>query len=508
MKKVNNKKEEKKENEKKLKEVQKKEVKNKTEKKQTKNDGKKISKSEKKFILKKPLIALLYVLIIVVISLISFVGIYIKDKNKMTNILPEYILGADINGARNIVVKVDDSTSTKKYDANGNELSSDSTETPAKTEEIPANDSSVLNSDNYREVENIIIKRLKAMKVGYYEIKCNDTDGRISVEVPENSDTDYIAQYCITKGEFKISDNDTNEVLLTNNDIKNAKVLYSTTTSGTTVYVTIQLKKDSIKKLEDISTKYVESKDSEGKDTTKKVKMTIDDSTIMTTYFSQKITDGQLQLSLGTSTSSSKIQEYLKNANNMTVLLNTNAMPVKYSMEVNRFVYSNITNNTLSTIIIVAGAIFVVLLAFMIVKHKMLGLLGAITNIGLLAILLLVIRFSNVVITASGLASIALVTILEYILLMRVLNVIKKELDKENEEKEIKNTIKNSFITLVPIAILAIVFSLTTWEALYSVGTILFWGIILIVLYSLLTLKILFMYKKQNREKKQEFHQI
>ena len=84
----------------------------------------------------RPLIISLYVIIIILISLISFVGIYIQNGNRMENILPEYILGTDIYGARNIVIKVDDSVETKIYDSEGN-LVEDGSETEGEGETYP-----------------------------------------------------------------------------------------------------------------------------------------------------------------------------------------------------------------------------------------------------------------------------------------------------------------------------------------------------------------------------------
>ena len=48
---------------------------------------------------------ILTVIIIILLALVSFVGIYVTDKNSMKNVIPEYQLGMDINGARNIVIK-------------------------------------------------------------------------------------------------------------------------------------------------------------------------------------------------------------------------------------------------------------------------------------------------------------------------------------------------------------------------------------------------------------------
>ena len=51
---------------------------------------------------------ILTVFVIILISLISFVGIYVTNLNQMKNIIPSYELGMDLDGWRNIVIKVKD----------------------------------------------------------------------------------------------------------------------------------------------------------------------------------------------------------------------------------------------------------------------------------------------------------------------------------------------------------------------------------------------------------------
>lgn len=320
------------------------------------------------------------IVIILLLSLISFVGIYVKDKNTMKNVIPEYKLGTDLYGARNILIKVDDSTTTKKYDSDGNLVkdSSDGDENNENITEVEekVNPDELRTADNYEAVKNIIEARLKYMKVEDYLLRFDESTGDISLEVSENSNTDYIAQYTITKGEFKIVDNDTSEVLLTNADLKEAKVQYSTSTSGTTVYLTIEFNQDAVEKLRDISKTYVSSTDTDGNTTTKKIKMTLDDSTIITTYFQEEISTGIIQLSMGTSTSTSEIQTNIQSASNMAVLLNTDPMPLTYTMETNRFVYSDITTETLKAVIIGLSIIALIMAICMMIKFKKNGLMG------------------------------------------------------------------------------------------------------------------------------------
>lgn len=431
---------------------------------------------------------ILTVIIIILLSVVSFVGIYVIDKNSMKNIIPEYKLGMDLYGARNIAIKVDDSTETKKYDADGNLVTDVSSEEYAEEVEEPVNSPEMLTAENYKLVKDIIEDRLNYMQVEGYLLRYDESTGEINLELPENSSTDYIAQYTITKGEFKVSDNDTSEVLLTNADLKSAKVQYNTDSTGTTVYLSIEFNKEGTKKLQDISKTYIKSEDSEGNDTTKKVKMTLDDQTIIATYFQDEIKDGIIQLSMGTSSNLSDIQTNLQQASNIAVFLNTKPMPITYKMEVNRFVYSDITEKTLTWICIILGIVAIVMAVFMIVKYRRNGIMGVIANIGFAAILLLALRFGNVIISLPGIFAIAVMIFIEYIITMLILKEYSKKYDSETLEKNIKKLLVRISITLVPLTVMAVTFALMSWQEIASVGMILFWAILIIAIYNIIIL--------------------
>ena len=417
----------------------------------------------------KPLIILAYVIVILLISLVSFGGIYVKDKNKMTNVLRDYILGTDLGASRNIVIKVDE-----------------------ENEDL-------LTEENYAKARDIVVSRLKYMKLDYYEMKFDESTGPIYMDVPENSRADYAAQYSVTKGEFKIEDNDTGELLLSKADVKEAKVQYQTTESGTTVVLNIEFNKDGAEKLRNISNTYVKSTDSEGNDTTKKIKMSLDDTTIMTTYFAQEMTDGQMQVSLGTSSDSEQIQNRITQATNIAVFLNTDTMPLTYKIDVNKSVYSSLTDNVLKIAIIVSIVIFALLLIYMIIKYKKEALLAVVTNIGFVAILLLIIRYTNVDITLTGLITIPISVIIQYVFLMNILKVKTEKIDNDSKVKRVKETIRSGIEKLIPVAVIAVVFALTKWETVYSAGMLLFWEIAVLILYNLSTLKIMFLKNEQSK---------
>ena len=425
------------------------------------------------------------IVIILLLSLISFVGIYVKDKNTMKNLIPEYKLGTDLHGARNILVKVDDSTTTKKYDSNGNlvENSSNKDENNENITEVKekVNPDELRTAENYETVKNIIEARLKYMNVEDYLLRFDESTGNISLEVPENSSTDYIAQYAITKGEFKIVDNDTSEVLLSNEDLKEAKVQYSTSTSGTTVYLTIEFNKDAVEKLKNISNTYISSTDAEGKTTTKKIKMTLDGSTIISTYFQEEISTGIIQLSMGTSTNTS---------------------------ETNRFVYSDITAETLKIVIIGLCIVALIMAICMVIKFKKNGLMGVIADIGFTAVLLLAVRYGNVEISLAGIFAIAVAVVIEYIITMLILNEYSKECEKEILIKNVKHLMGKIAICLIPVVVTAVTFALINWEEIASIGMILFWAIIIMIIYNtlMLVLKIFESNNENEKNKKESNH--
>ena len=98
--------------------------------------------------------------------------------------------------------------------------------------------------------------------------------------------------------------------------------------------------------------------------------MTLDGSTIISTYFQEEISTGIIQLSMGTSTNTSEIQSNIQSASNMAVLLNTDPMPLKYTMETNRFVYSDITAETLKIVIVGPCIVALIMAICMVIKFK------------------------------------------------------------------------------------------------------------------------------------------
>ena len=409
---------------------------------------------------------ILTIIIIMLVSLGSFVGIFKLEQNAMKNIIPDYELGMDLYGARHIVAKVDDT-----------------------------NAEDLLTYDNYIKSKEIIEERLKFLEISDYLVRLDDATGAIDIEIPEDATTDYFVEYTGMQGKFTMTDDETSEVLLDNNSLKKASIQYGTSSAGTTVYLVIEFNKEGSSKLQEVSKTYIKSTDSEGNDTTKKVKMSIDDQTIMTTYFGEEMTDGIMQIPLGTTTNATDIQNYLKQASNISVFLNTEPLPIKYSVDINRFEYSDITENTLK---IVLASIFAIMLIYMIIKYKANGILGALANVGFLALLLLAIRYGKVTLTITGIAGIAIATIIEYVITMLVIKQYNKDTDEATVNKNVNNVMSNSAKTIAPILIMSVIFALIKWEQIASIGMVLFWAILLMIVYNAIILATKFYITKKK----------
>lgn len=72
----------------------------------------------------------------------------------------------------------------------------------------------MLTEENYKEVKSIIEKRLKKSNIQDYNISVNNITGDITLEIPEDENTDTVISNLNTIGKFEIIDTDTNEVLI------------------------------------------------------------------------------------------------------------------------------------------------------------------------------------------------------------------------------------------------------------------------------------------------------
>ncbi|MBO5004536.1 MAG: hypothetical protein J6D03_04695 [Clostridia bacterium] len=435
---------------------------------------------------------ILAILVIILISLISFVGIFAKDKNRMKNILPDYKLGMEFKGGRVFNIKIDDTINTEYYDKDGNKIESSNIEEGKENEytkkEVPVNSEDLLNDDDFEKTKNIVEDRLTLLGVTEYEIRKNSVAGEIYVTILDNKYADTIISQMVTRADFKIVDTEDKHELLTKDRIKDVKVGYGNTGTGTSIFLNIQFDKEGTEKLREISKNYIASTDEQGNETKKQVDLVLDGETLLSTHFDEEVKDGILQLSMGntsTTQTSEQLQEYLNQASNLAVLLKTDTLPLTYKLDTNLYVQSEITSDVLNVMLIITLVVSAIITVFTIIKYKKLGLFSIIGIIGYIATLLIALRYTNVVITIAGILAIILSVIMNYIYIIEIIK------NKKNDTKSFKNVSIKFLGIYIPCLIISIVFSFIKYLPIASFGMVMFWALAIMIVYNLVITRVL-----------------
>ena len=424
------------------------------------------------------------VLLILLISLISFMGIYQKQLNRMVNILPEYKVGMDFGEIREVRLDVSNATETKYFDENGVEVDEpeeDSEESNITSREVAVNPEEALNAENYAIVKDIMLKRLDTIGATEYHLR-QDENGYFAIEFPENENTSLYIDTIATTGKFEIKDNETSEILLNNNNIKDATVVtYPGETGTATVYLIINFNKEGKEKLEEISNVYVQTTDDEGNTTTKNVLITLDDETIMNTYFGQTMTTGQIQIPIGNATSSeSALSTYIAQAQLIASVLKHGNLPITYEITYENILSSTIRQDAKQILTIIVGVVIIIAVAYMIVRYNN-GLLLGLSWIGFIACLLLVLRFTNSIISLNSIVATVIICVFDYIFLNAILH--------NKKGRAFKEIMVNYAMIGIPMYIIAVVFTFARMTTVSSFGIALFWGSILMMIYNLVITK-------------------
>ena len=436
------------------------------------------------------------IIIIMLLVVVSFVGIYVYQNGRMVNLLKEFTLGMEFGGGRQIILSPTEelemvyTTEDGKRLINTDNLSDEELAKYIETQES-VNPVEVLNVDNYKKAKDIFKTRLNNAGVSEYEIALDEESGNIIVNASEKDSIDEVIYTIFSQGEFIIQDTENLDILLDNSDLKDARVAYYNTQAGTSIYLTIELNEEGAKKLEEISQVYVESTDEEGNKTTKTVTLYIDGQAVTTTYFGETMTNGMIQLSIGTATTDSEtLTTYLREASNLANLLSTGLVDIHYDMSANQYMGSAVSENVVKVLLLAAVSIVTAMMVYTVIEYKERGIIASATFLGFIAALILAVRLSNVVITVESITAIILAILFDYVFI----NILLAKLNKYKEidstpKSEINRLLIRMAFTLIPAVIIMVVFCLIPVTALSSFGTAFFWGIAMLVVYTLLITK-------------------
>jgi len=453
----------------------------------------------------KSLKMVLTILIIVLISIISFLGVYVKEKNIMKNVLPEYKIGTDFNGKRVFSIKPDETVNKEYYDKDGNKVESSSIEEGKEeeyeTKEIAINPKEILIKENFDKTKSILEKRLEFLGVKEYEVRENENNGELYISIPEDKNTNKIISELTIIGDFKVTDSkDEENVLIDGNKVKDVRVGVVQQQGGQAVAISIEFDKEGSKKLREISKIYTgetvatkvqkedsnsneensESDENNVENIKKEVNLVLDDENLITTSFPEEVNDGIISLTMGNSNNSSSqkdIQKSLEQASNLATLLKTEKLPIKYDVDTSKYIQSDFEEEDISKFIILATSIITIMVIYLIFKYKKQGILLAISQIGFLAVLLVIIRYANVSLSLTGIFAIILSFIMSYIFILKILKTKQK-----NEKSFSKITL--SYLTIyTPCLIISVVFSFMNNLSISSFGMVMFYGMLLMLLY-------------------------
>ena len=449
------------------------------------------------------------ILAIILISLVAFGGVYIKTQNRMEDKVKEYSFGRELNGGRIIELKVKEESDEE--------------------EETTTQNSDDLTVENYETVKNTIEKRLKSLSAQDYTISLNKKDGTIRVELPEDERTDDLAYYLVASGKVELKEKDTSTELLNESMVKKVQYTYKTNTDGAyQVYLEILLTKDGQSKIEEIKNDYallateieeIEKKDKSTTDSTEDTTTTEETDTTTentdgtdenkeetkkvaklslagTEYDIESLEKNKIIVKIGSETSNNtSVNNNIAKAAEIAMLVNSGKYPIEYEAKTNKLVYSDISKEQLIYFALIIAILLVVVFIVFTVKYKTKGLLSSISCVGFIAILSLLLRYTNVNISIEGIGAIILTILIDLKLNQIMLNKMKT-MNVVNEATV--SSYKEIFSKLIPIMIITLVFCFSGWANLSSFGMIMFWGLILVAVYNVIFTKTLLKLKESK----------
>ena len=430
---------------------------------------------------KKNLLKLtLITLAVIVLAIVSFGGIYVTDKNNVKNILPEYVLSKDFKGYR--LLEFSKKEIEVVVDSENNEERKDTKEDYDKCKEI---------------LENRLIK----MGITDYIIRLNEDNGKIVLEIPEYEDMDPIVVELSYQGKFEIVDTTSKEVLMDNSDLDRAEVGYgSDNTGNTVVYFSFIFTEAGKEKFKNVTNTYrhventettEESTESEENSEEKTISLNYDGETLFSTHFEEEISNGILQLNLGTSANNTiaELQERMSEASRLSLALNLGKLPIELDLQKDIFVESDISQAKISIVIFIMLAVVCIAMIYSVIKYKMLGFRANVSLVGFIALLLLAVRIFNVEISISGIIALIISIVIEIIMLI---NILKDNKEGISIKTALVQNIKKYIVVLVPAFIVSIVFTLSN----LNYGAVLFWGLFINILYNLSLTRLVMIDKK------------
>lgn len=442
-------------------------------------------------------------LIVILLILIGVFGLYSQKLNRLANIIPDYELGIDLKGAREFKLKVDTTEEEKEVflDENNNiagiVINEENKEVPGykvKKETIKKNPEEVLNSKKFGETRKILEKRLEKIGISDYEVRMNLENGDLVIRTAQNEKTTTDYSMLLTQGKIEVLDAQTGIVLLSDNELKKVSVMTNQSqASSYDIYLQLEFDEKGKEKLTEISKKYIEyTQDGEEESKIDYISIQLDGTELRKTYFSEEWTNNILYIPIYQGISDAKeLEEAYSSIKKVADIINTGKLPIVYSLENDSFIKSEITKEQIQLFEYIVYGILVVTAVILTIWKGKEGFKSGVLNFGLVMLYSIVLKVLKISLTFSGICGIFLIIILNMILYIKLL---------KNKNK-FYTILKKYNIETIPVMIIAIIFTLTGNKIeIISLGTTLFWGIILSNAFNLLITKNIMDNKGESNE--------
>ena len=454
-------------------------------------------------------------LMVVAIALIAFLGLNIKENGTWKSKLPEFNLGMELKGIKELHYILDDAEEDKEVyiDSEGKisgvvakeqdsntqvsleteEGKTENSEEPDKTDiegytketrTIKANNEEDINIENFEKSKQIIQKRLETLKVYEYNIRLDAVTGEIVVELPDDDNVEIAQSMISTVGNVEVIDHQTGLVLIDNSHIKKAAHL-SNYSNGYQSYLQLTFDKEGAEKLKEISNNYQAVTAEDGTETKNYISINMDEQTLSTTYFAEELSNGTIQIPMGNATEDhDQYMQIGESVDRIVKIINEDTMPLSYTLSSDNHINSVITPSMAKVAIIAFVVVIALISLYLIIRFKLEGLKSAILCIGYIAILSIIVRYTNVIITINSLIAYLAVIVVNYVFNIKFL----KELKDNNRKYIFRKNMKELYLMIVPVCIIAVIFVFVPGVVISSIGMILFWGLLVQAVYDCLML--------------------
>lgn len=438
---------------------------------------------------RKKLKLALMILICVLIILIGFVGIYVKTTNKYSNKIPNYELASDLKGMTVLELEVDDSTNTIYYDSEGKKVDSsdvtDENKEQYTSEDVKVNSDENLTQENYEKTLKILEERLKFLQVNQYNLDLDKKTGKIVLTFEDEYPED-VESILPMEGKLELVDSNTSDVILDYSDVKSAEATYATTDNNKyMIYMNLKLTDAGVDKINNLD-KYKKSTDEEGQETTNKFKVQFDEDQIEEVSYDNIILTGKsLRITLASDiTSTTTVNSKLNTATVVSKLATIGKTPVVYKISAEEYVKTSVDMKVFYGVVIATLVVIAIICIYLIAKYKLSGLLAVISTIANIALFTILIRLTNITISLNSFAGIVALIIINTYLVVNMLKSLK------NTDKTFGVNMKEAYLKSIDVLIISLiifaVFAFSKMTVISTMGLLLFWGWLVVVLGNLL----------------------